>query len=108
MDTIIKFSHKYGYAALEEVVRYVILLKVCHNWWGVILFSALFFGIIHYRFGLLAVVGCIIGGGLLGWIIVFSPVPDVWSLLIVVVLHIFVAWLGKKYFEENKVIYDKR
>ena len=102
MDTIIRFTHKYGYAALEEIGFRFLLLALFPNWFGVIVLSGLLFGVLHYKFGWLVVVGCIIGGTFLGWLyllIFYYP----WNLLAVVAIHILVAWLGKKYFGETRL-----
>lgn len=101
MDAIVRFTHKYGYAALEEIGFRFLLLALFPNWFGVIVLSGILFGVLHYKFGWIAVIGCIVGGTFLGWLYVFI-IPVVWNLLAVVAIHILAAWLGKKYFEENK------
>jgi uncharacterized membrane protein len=94
MDSIVRFTHKYGYAGLEEIFFRFALLSAFPNWVGVILLSGLFFGIVHYRFGWLSVIGCIVGGIFLGWLYVFI-VPATWNLLVVVAIHILFAWVAR-------------
>jgi len=96
MDTIIRFTHKYGYASLEEVFFRYALLTLFPNWFGVFILSGLLFGVLHYRFGWLSVLGCIAGGIFLGWLyllIFYQP----WNLLAVVAIHILFAWLRSKF-----------
>ena len=97
MDTIINFTHKYGYVGLGEIFFRFFLLSLFPNWFGVIILSGLLFGILHYRFGWLSVIGCIIGGTFLGWLYVFI-VPTTWDLLAVVAIHIIFAMIRMKYF----------
>jgi len=90
MDSIIRFTHKYGYASLEEVFFRYALLSWQDNWFGVIVLSGLFFGVVHYRFGWRSVIGCIIGGIFLGWL--YRLIPATWDLLVVVAIHTLFAW----------------
>jgi hypothetical protein len=101
MDAVIRFSKKYGYASLEEVFFRYALLALFPNWFGVLALSGLLFGIFHYRFGWLSVIGCTIGGIFLGWLyllIYYQP----YNLLAVVIIHTLFAVVSKKYFGENK------
>lgn len=101
MDTVIKFCHKYGYVALEEVFFRYFLLALFPCWLGVI-GSGLLFGLVHYRFGWLSVIGCVIGGVSLGWLyllIFYQPC----NLLTVIAIHTLVAVVRIRYFGENKL-----
>ena len=102
MDTIIKFTHKYGYCALEEIAFRFALLTLFPNWFGVIVLSGLLFGILHYKFGWLSVIGCIIGGIFLGWLYVFT-VPAGWNLPAVVVIHILFAWVLRNLIKKGNI-----
>lgn len=102
MDTIIRFTHKYGYCALEEVGFRFALLALFPNWFGVIALSGILFGILHYKFGWLSVIGCIIGGIFLGWLYVFI-MPATWNLLVVVAIHILFAWVITKFNKERSM-----
>lgn len=94
MDAVIRFTHKYGYASLEEVFFRFALLSLFPNWFGVIVLSGLLFGVLHYQYGWLSVIGCVIGGIFLGWLYVFI-VPATWNLLMVVAIHILFAWIAR-------------
>ena len=97
MDTIIRFTKKYGYCALEEVGFRYALLTLFPNWFGVIVLSGILFGVLHYKFGWLSIIGCIIGGIFLGWLYRFV-IPVGWDLLAVVAIHIIFAMIRTKYF----------
>ena len=100
MDTIIKFTHKYGYCALEEIAFRFALLTLFPDWFGVIVLSGILFGVLHYKFGWLSIIGCIIGGIFLGWL--YIVIPAGWDLLAVVAIHTLFAVIRMKYFRENK------
>ena len=101
MDAIIRFTHKYGYVGYGEIAFRFLALSLFPNWFGVLALSGLLFGVLHYRFGWLSIIGCTIGGIFLGWLyllIYYQP----WNLLAVVVLHTLFAVVRVKYFGENR------
>lgn len=95
MDAVIRFTKKYGYCALEEVGFRYALLALYPNWFGIIVLSGLLFGILHYRFGWLSVIGCVAGGIFLGWLYLLYPLLN---LLVVVAIHTTFAVIRVNYF----------
>ena len=77
MDKIIAFVHKYGYVAMEEAPRIVILgliREYAMGWiWFGIFFTSIAFGLLHWRYGLKAVLGCMLASVALGAAIAYLP-----------------------------------
>ena len=91
MDKIVNWLHKYGYVFAEELIFRIVpfAIPILRNPLGIIGFGVLF-GVCHYPFGLLPVIGACVGGVGLGWLYValmpYSP------LNIIAVIGIHLAW----------------